>query len=206
VSQQINLYSPLFRKQKKLFTAGAMLQALAVVALALAGFYGYARLQVTALEKQAGEFEQRVKNGLEKVKALPAAGPKPGEEKALDTRIAELESQLKANEALIAQLAPRESARPGSSAHLEPLRALARRRLEGVWLTSISLEGDSGELSLAGRALDARLVPQYIERLAQDPAMQGRQFSTLTIEREAQGAGGVESVGFKLLASGAARS
>src|SRR4051812_33188494 len=53
MSQQINLYSPLFRKQKKLFTALAMVQALGIVVIALVGLYGYARVQVTELAGQA---------------------------------------------------------------------------------------------------------------------------------------------------------
>ena len=47
------------------------------------------------------------------------------------------------------------------------------------------MAGESGDLSLVGKALRADLVPQYIDRLTKDPAMQGRQFSTLAIERQA---------------------
>src|SRR5256885_16900476 len=41
LSQQINLYSPLVRKQKKGFSAVAILQAIGLVGLGVAGFYFY---------------------------------------------------------------------------------------------------------------------------------------------------------------------
>jgi hypothetical protein len=180
-----------------------MAQALALVLVCLAVFYSYARLQVTNLERQAAEFDRQVKAGLERLKSI-AAPAAAGDEKTLDARIAELEGRLRANEQLMAQSAPQAAAD-----YIAPLRALARHRLEGVWLTSISLAGESGELSLTGRALRAELIPKYIDRLGQDPAMRGRRFSTLAIERDAAPPGAsakgapaaAESVGFRLLAS-----
>ncbi len=85
MSQQINLYSPLFRKQKKLFTALAMVQALGIVVIALVALYGYARVQVTELAGQARDSDTQVQTGLERVKKIPAVAPV--DEKQLDARI-----------------------------------------------------------------------------------------------------------------------
>jgi hypothetical protein len=207
MSQQINLFSPLFRKQKKLFTAVAMAQAVGFMIVALALFYGYARFQVGHLERQLAVSDGQLKGALEKIKALPGANSGSEEEKKLDLQIAELDAKLAATEQLIAQSGDGERAR----SYIEPLRALARQRLDGVWLTSISLAGDAGDLSLSGRALQAALVPQYIEHLRRDEAMNGRRFSTLAIERRppakagapaaAEQLGGEDAVSFRLLAS-----
>ena len=180
MSQQINLYAPSFRKPKKHFTARTMLEATVLVIVGLATLYVYARFQVNALAREARVFDERVRVGLERVKQLPGAPAAP-DDKPLDARIAQLDSQLRSAEQLLGQ--------PGMSrsdtSYAEPLKALARHRVEGVWLTSITLAGDGGELSLAGRALRAELVPQYIARLSNDPAMRGRRFATLAIERDA---------------------
>lgn len=180
MSQQINLYTPAFRKEKKQFSSEAMLQALVLVLVGLMTLYVYARFQVATLARQASAFDEQVRAGLERVKQIPGA-PSATDEKQVDTRIAELDARLRASEQLLAQ--------PGmsraSTGYVEPLRALARQRVEGVWLTSIALTGDAGELSLNGRALRAELVPQYIDRLTKDPAMRGRRFATLAIERDA---------------------
>lgn len=207
MSQQINLYSPLFRKQQKLFTSQAMVQALGLVLVALIVSYGYARYQVAALSRQANEFDAQLRAGLERVKLVPAAAV-PADEKQLDARIAELEGRLYSAEQLLGQAT---GGRAGQ-AYAEALRALARQRMDGVWLTSITLTGDGRELSLVGRALRADLVPPYIDRLSKDPVLQGRQFATLAIERDAASkppAGNEaplapDSVVFRLMASAGA--
>lgn len=201
MSQQINLYSPLFRKQKKLFTSSAMAQALGLMLIALALFYAYSRYQVLALERQASESQRQVQAGLERVKRIPAPAMAT-DAKLLEQRIAELEAQVQGNEQLLTQADPSHSPRE----YLAPLQALARNRVEGVWLTEISLAGASGELSLTGKAAQAELVSRYIERLARDPALRGRRFSTLALERDttppAKGtAPAPGTFGFRLLAS-----
>ena len=49
MSQQINLYNPLFLKQEKHFSARTMAQALGIIALALAALYGYAAAETMAV-------------------------------------------------------------------------------------------------------------------------------------------------------------
>ena len=55
MTQQINLYSPIFRKQKKHFSAQAMLISAAIVAGALAVLYAYSRVQTAAIVRQADD-------------------------------------------------------------------------------------------------------------------------------------------------------
>ena len=202
MSQQINFYSPSFRKPKKPFTARTMVEAGALVLSALVALSVYARLQVHALAREASAFDEQVRVGLERMKKIPGA-PTSADEKQLDARIAELEARLQATDQLLAQAG---MSRSGGS-YAVPLKALARQRVEGVWLTSITLAGEAGDLSLAGRALRAELVPQYIARLTSDPALRGRHFATLAIERDApaKGAGGTQtaplSVAFRLSAT-----
>ncbi len=43
MSQQINLFNPLFLKRRKHFSAVTMAQALGVLIVGLAAFYGFAR-------------------------------------------------------------------------------------------------------------------------------------------------------------------
>ena len=50
--QQINLYQPIFRKQRQIFSATTLAQVLGVVAAALLLLYGYGLLQVRGLEGQ----------------------------------------------------------------------------------------------------------------------------------------------------------
>src|SRR5258706_453055 len=57
--QQINLYQPIFRKQRQIFSATTLAQVLGVVAAALLLLYGYGLLQVRGLEAQVVQLEGR---------------------------------------------------------------------------------------------------------------------------------------------------
>ena len=110
MSKQINLYSPLFRKQRKVFTATAMVQALVLLAGMLALFYGYARYHAGGLERQAAEVDRRVKIAMQQLQAVPAGQVDLSDEKAVDARIAALAAKAAANEQLMTQTGGRRAA------------------------------------------------------------------------------------------------
>ena len=53
MSQQINLFNPLFLRKEKYFSARTMLQALGLIALGIAALYAYALFQTRGLERAA---------------------------------------------------------------------------------------------------------------------------------------------------------
>ena len=67
MSQQINLYSPIFRKQTKIFSATTMVQGLGLMVLVIAVFYYYVAAQGSLLELRVAESDQRLKSELERV-------------------------------------------------------------------------------------------------------------------------------------------
>ncbi|HAI59928.1 MAG TPA: hypothetical protein DCM32_08650 [Xanthomonadaceae bacterium] len=75
----------------------------------------------------------------------------------------------------------------GSTTFSAVLEGLGRQRPEPLWLTRIHIDQGGDDLGLAGRSLDAALVPAYLERLAREPALQGREFSHFWIERPESG-------------------
>ena len=66
-------------------------------------------------------------------------------------------------------------------------RAFARQALEGLWLTQVDIASGGTQLGVRGHALQADLVPQYMQRLAKEPVMQGQSFSSLEINRGLEG-------------------
>ena len=68
------------------------------------------------------------------------------------------------------------------------LEGLGRQRPEPLWLTRIHV-GEGGQaLGLAGRALEASVVPGYLERLGREPALQGREFTHFRIDQPTEDA------------------
>lgn len=183
MSQQINLYSPIFRKQPKVFSATTMLQGLALIVIVVAVLFYTISLQSSLLENRAADSSRQLQAELERLKAYGVAESPAERAKALAERKkkleAELATQAKALEAFEGGLLGRTEGYSGL------LRALARRTMEGVWLTRIEFAETSGELSLAGRATRADLVPAYLERLRGEEALRSHTFSRLEVTRPA---------------------
>lgn len=65
----------------------------------------------------------------------------------------------------------------------EYLRAFARQRLDGVWITGLSIGGAGRDITVDGRTRDAQLLPRYLERLRDETALRGRAFATLAVHK-----------------------
>ena len=179
MSQQINLFNPIFRQQKKYFSSVTMARALAIICAACALLAWDASNRLRAMKLQAATTDARLaarQQRLNEVRTQYAPRAKsttlPAEIKA-----AELELSLLVNAGDTLKRGGFGDVR-GFSGYL---RALARQDLEGVWLTDIVIGNGGATLSLQGNALQAELVPQYLQRLAQEPAMKGKTFSALEI-------------------------
>jgi hypothetical protein len=187
VSQQINLYSPIFRKQQKIFSATTMLQAFVLIVVVVAVSFYVVSLQTSVLQMSVTESARQLKSELERLKVY-GAGDSPAERAKL---LAERKKKLEASLASSAQgLAAFDADAVGrAEGYADVLRALARVSLDGVWLTRIQFAKGKGELSIAGRATRADLVPAYLERLRSEPALRGREFSRLEVFGAGAGAG-----------------
>ncbi|MDD5329915.1 MAG: PilN domain-containing protein [Sulfuricella sp.] len=183
MSQQINLFNPIFLKQKKHFSALAMVQALGGIVLGMLVFYAYARYQVGNLGASVAETAKRLEleqSRLTKVAAEFAPG-KNG--KLLENQAAQLTAQLGARQKVIAVLQGGELGNTGGFS--EYLRAYSRQAIDGLWLTGFTIHGAGSQMTLDGRAMKAELVPAYIRRLNQEKVMQGKAFAAMEIGRPA---------------------
>jgi hypothetical protein len=180
MSQQINLYNPIFRKQKKVFSSTTMLQAFALIVVVVAVFFYWISLETSLLEIRANDSSRQLRGELERLKAY-GAGESPAERaKALAERRKALEAALTANTQALAAF---DSEAGRAEGYAEVLRALARVSVDGVWLTRISFARGRGEVSIAGRATRPELVPAYLERLRGEQALRARDFSRLEVVR-----------------------
>lgn len=182
--QQINLYSPIFRKQLKVFSALTMLQGLAIIVVVVVFFFWIISAQTSLLDIRAADSARQLQGELERLKAH-GLGATPAERARLaaerkKTLEASLASQTKVLHAFDGGALGR------TEGYSDMLRALARRSMEGVWLTRIEFADRSGELSLAGRAAHAELVAAYLERLRGEAALRGQAFSRLEVTRPAK--------------------
>ncbi|HMH19095.1 MAG TPA: hypothetical protein VK572_13210 [Burkholderiales bacterium] len=177
MSQQINLFNPLFLKQKKYFSAETMLQGMGIIAIALLAFYGVLLFQSTRLEQQrieAVSLRQLVQQQM-------LQGGAPGRSKLLEDEISRVEGLIKAQQDVLNIL---DGGTIGNTeGYSRFLVALARQRTSGLWLTGFTVSGTGDELSIRGRVLHADLVPQYIRQLNREEVMRGHAVAELSLNR-----------------------
>lgn len=182
MSQQINLFNPIFLQQKKIFSARTMAQALGLLALGCALIASAAWYSVANLRRNAAETAlQSAKNQARLVAATSEFAPrKPSDTLTLEA--GDAEAQLAALRR-VAQLVQNGDL-GNTTGYAEYFRALGRQHQDGLWLTAVTVGAGAG-MSLQGRALDAALVPAYIARLTRESVLQGKSFGNLEISSPA---------------------
>ncbi len=98
------------------------------------------------------------------------------------------QNEVAALEALAAKLGEGVAGR--NEPFTEPLRAFARARAEGVWLTGVRIANSNTQLQLEGKAVDASRVPQWLAALKREPGFAGKAFARIEMQpaREPEGA------------------
>ncbi|CAN5303768.1 hypothetical protein BH11PSE11_BH11PSE11_11340 [soil metagenome] len=177
MSQQINLFNPIFLKQKKYFSAVTMAQSLALIVFGSILAVAYASYQSSRLQQETGTLAGQLAQAqaqLATVNATVGARPK---NKVLEQEILKLDAENKATQQVFEILKSGDFG--NTKGYADYFRAFARQIVDGVWLTGFNILGAGNEIGLRGRALQGDLVPAYITRLKLEQVMQGKSFATL---------------------------
>jgi hypothetical protein len=185
VSQQINLFNPLFLEKKKYFSAVTMTQAIGLIVLGMAVFYAFAFWQDRSLARQIGESGRAYEQQKQQFGKITAELSPEKREAQLDQDLKSIEAAIALRRSLLGELGTGGSAAPAG--YSEYLRAFARQTVQGLWLTSIQIAEGGGQLTMSGRALQADLVPVLIGRLKQESVLRGRPLEGLAITRSTAG-------------------
>jgi hypothetical protein len=179
MSQQINLLNPALIKQKDLLNSNNMAITLGLLSALMLGYYGYAQKQLSLLTMQRNQVAEEL-TGMQAQLKQTALLHAPHElNKALLDQIVQLE-QKEAMQQQVLQTVNLSSATP-EKGYAALMRAFAKQSIDGLWLTSFSIDSNTERLNISGRTLQADLVPEYISRLGNEPALKGKLFSALNM-------------------------
>lgn len=183
MSQQINLYQPMLRTQKKIFSARTILELSGIFIAGLLVIYAFATYQLSGLERQVDELEARRDTAMSQLQTLAAQQQPATQSRRIQAQIREAEAERDRMQLLLRGFQDRSVGDTGGfSAHFA---GLARQRVNGLWLTEI-LVGTRG-IELAGHTEAGQLLPRYLARLGGEQAFTGTEFASLELERGDEG-------------------
>ena len=181
MSQQINLFNPIFLKQKKIFAALPMAEALGAIVLGTLLMTWYASHNVDELAQRAAHGKTLL---AERERRLQEANKQfaPRQKSAtLTTDVAQARAELASLHRVEQFL--QQGALGNSAGYAEYFRAFARQNVNGLWLTGVTIAGAGTDIGVEGRAMQPILIPQYIARLKTERVMRGKTFASLDITR-----------------------
>jgi len=174
VNQQVNLYQPIFRKQKIIFSARTILMITAGLLVILLVWGLAVGQRISQLESEYQRQVAAEQRAVDQLTELQRNRPPPTDTAALE---ADLETLRERARQLRASLTSVQQHRPVSQTRLPGrLQALTRQVPQGLWLTRLALTEPERELTIEGRALSSRLVPTYIAGLSGEPLVSGTGF------------------------------
>ena len=182
MSAQINLYHARFLKVHDWLN----LNNLAVAAVALFSVLGVVSLiahrdlsrQQNAAVATSSELEA-VKLALDQANQLASRTANP----QLVAEVRHAQATLTRREEIARLL---ESGAIGNSGGFSVyLLGFAHQVPAGLWLTGFTLGAGGSDMEIRGSTFDEKIVPDYIRRLGSEKIFQGRQFSALSLQRDA---------------------
>ena len=181
MSQQINLFSQVFLKKRRIpYSAATMLRVLGLIVAGAVLVYGYLVYQTNALTKQAAETEKILTSEQERLTKITSEFAPQQASAQLQNDIKKAEAQLKARLEMVETL--KHGGTIGSTeGYSEYMRAFARQSVYGLWLTGFDIIGAGSDMVIIGRTVSPELVPVFVQRLSSEPVMKGRQFDSLKI-------------------------
>ena len=180
MSQQINLFNPIFLKQKKHFSAVTMAQALGIIMLGCVLIYFYSDLQLAKRRAEAADTASQLIKTKDQLITLSTQFGQQKKNQALDDDIAKAQGEIKSMQQVFDAI---QSGKFGdTNGYASYFRGFSRQIVDGVWLSGVSIQGAGQDINLRGHALNAQLVPVFLARLRKESDLHGKSFSELYID------------------------
>jgi Tfp pilus assembly protein PilN len=186
MAQQINLHSPILLAPKRWFSALAMAQALAALAVGLGALCAWTLHSTQALKRDLQSAGAAHGAERQRLAGLLAQRPAPAADSAILQEVAAEEKLLAQRRQLRDGLALG-LAREGHS-HSAWLRLLAQTVPGPVWLTEVRL-GDKG-VQISGQTRQPEALRPWLQTLSGHELAGGHAFAAVQVERSTAASGG----------------
>ncbi len=178
MAQQINLFDPELRRQKRIFSTRTLAQGMAVILTVMLGATGYQAYVAADLRREAARAKNdhdRLQRETAQLKSAPPRVPSP----VLQEELRLTEAATLGRERLVDRLNAGDFGTADGTSHY--FTALARKTADGVWLTLIQVDAANAKIALRGRVLKPELLPAYVERIGTEASLRGHMFSQMNL-------------------------
>ena len=180
MTQQINLFTPIFLAQKRYFSAQAMAQALAVFVFLGGGLCAY---WVWSLDDASQGLRKSLATQSRELSSLQAViqqgrGSTGPAQLALTQALQTRRAELLQREKLLKELT-RGLFQPGFG-HAARLQLVAQSIPARAWVTGI--KADESQLAVSGFTLDPAALNDWVGKLAASPLLKGQKLETFKVE------------------------
>lgn len=179
--QQVNLYQAGLRKREDKLTANRFVQGLlsffAGLVVVYGGFYWY----VSAKEQTLIQIQAQHVASINSLEEEMRRHTPVAMDEQLVKRLAQLDKELTNKKQVLDALSGKVLGNTRGFA--EHFTGIARRRVEGMWLTGLTIAEGGTQLGLKGSSLKPELVPRFLQALSLELAFAGTEFKTFRIVR-----------------------
>ncbi|HEV7913712.1 MAG TPA: hypothetical protein VGP22_08085 [Albitalea sp.] len=179
MAQNVNLYDASLRITRDWLSPESFAAAIGGALLAVAVGSAFVHWQAHQLAAPAHEVGAALQAQQTAIQDLARHVDSLRPDTRLVAEVATTQSTLEQRQAALQML--RAGGLGQQQGHAAALQAFARQSIDGLWLTGLVL--DQRDMALRGRAMRPELIPAYVGRLNQEPALQGRSFRALDILR-----------------------
>ncbi|HEX6708455.1 MAG TPA: hypothetical protein VF169_27215 [Albitalea sp.] len=177
--QNVNLYDPSLRITRDWLGADSFAAAIGAALLAVTLAAGVTHWQARSLQQPAQEVSAALLQQQAALQQLARDVDTLRPDPKLVGEVASTQATLAQRQAALQLL--HAGGLGHTEGHAAALQAFARQSIDGLWLTGLVL--DRQDMALRGRAMSPELIPAYVGRLNREPALQGRAFRALDIQR-----------------------
>jgi len=190
MQQQINLFQPIFRKERKILSFGALIQISGIVMFALAVLYGYGLWNNNRASKQLSALKTQHDERIAMLERVSREASKHAGDVNVDEEVARLEAELAAQRYVVTLLnkgrvgTEKTVNSGGQTGFSQYLEIFSRRVVKGMWISQFSVYDGGENMLIKGGALSAALLPEFLTGLSEEPLLVGMEFSILQMSRD----------------------
>ncbi|MDO9365879.1 MAG: PilN domain-containing protein [Methylotenera sp.] len=179
MSQQINLLNLALIKKKDFLSPGNIAISTGLLSVLMLAYYSFAQTQLSSLIIQRNQVAEALSEAQTQLTQTALLHAPHEADSALLDQIAQLEQKEKIQQQVLQTVS--KSATTPDKGYAALMRAFSKQSIDGLWLTSFSMDSDNNRLNISGRALQGNLVPEYISRLGNEDVLKGQSFATLNM-------------------------